>query len=90
LRYFGTLVDLYQEGVDLTKTYIPIQGCKAALADKITVRIASRISPERLTDARTAASMSLFRMQNELVQQKQGLEYDPNAFGSEGGPRLGL
>ena len=90
LRYFGTLVDLYEPGVDLATTYIPIQGCKAALADKIVVRISGRISPERLADAKASASVSLFKLQNELVKQKQGIEYDPQAFGSEAGPQLGF
>jgi len=90
LRYFGTLVNLYEPGVDLSTTYIPIKGCKAALADKIVVRLSGRSSPERLADVKAAAAMSLFKLQNELVMQKQGLEYEPNAFGSEAGPRLGL
>lgn len=90
LRYFGRLVDLYETGVNLSTTHIPIQGCKAALADKIVVRIAGRISPERLADAKSSAATSLFKLQNELVKQKQGLEYNPQAFGSEAGPQLGL
>jgi hypothetical protein len=89
LRYFGTLVDLYEKGVDLNSTYIPIKGCKAALADKIVVRISRRISPERLADAMASAKSSLFSLRNELVRQKQGIEYEPNAFGSEAGPQLG-
>lgn len=90
LRYWSSLVDLYTKGVDLTQTYIPIKGCKSPLADKIVVKIARRISPERLADAKQSAKESLFSFLNEQAQQKQGLEYDPPAFGSESGPQLGF
>jgi hypothetical protein len=90
IRYFGSLVNLYTPGVDLATAYIPIKGCKQALADKIVVRIARRIAPERLMDAQGSAAKSLFNLRNELVKQKQGIEYEPNAFGDEAGPFLGL
>lgn len=90
LRYWSTLVDLYTKGVDLSTTYIPIKGCKSALADKIVVSIARRISPERLADAKMSAKESLFSFLNEQAQQKQGLEYETQAFGSESGPQLGF
>lgn len=90
VRYLGTLVDLYTPGVNLATTYIPIKNCKNALADKIVVRLAGRISPERLVDATAKAKDSLFSLRNELVRQKQGIEYQPQAFGTEAGPMLGL
>ncbi len=90
LRYFGKLVDLYQPGVVLTTCYIPIQGCEENLADKIVKMIARRISPERLPDAAAAETLSLYELRNELVRQKQGLEYNPGAFGDEHGPQLGF
>lgn len=90
LRYQGKLVNLYEKGVNLETTYIPINDCEEALTDKIVVRIARRISPERLADAMGAARSSLFSFLNEQVQQKQGQEYEPNAFGSESGPQLGF
>jgi hypothetical protein len=89
LRYFGKLVNLYAKGVDVTQCYIPINGCEEALADKIVRSIARRMSPERLADAVTAAAASLYAFRNEQVKQKQGLEYQPQAFGSEAGPQLG-
>jgi hypothetical protein len=90
IRYFGKLVDLYEPGVDLDNTFIPINDCEEALSDKIVVKISRRISPEREESALAAAKKSLFTLQNEQVKQKQGIEYQPNAYGSEAGPQLGL
>jgi hypothetical protein len=90
LRYYGTLVDLYTPGVDLATTYIPIKGCKAAVADRIVVRIARRIMPERLADAQAAAASSLLSFRKQQAQQKQGQEYETETYGSEAGPRLGF
>lgn len=90
IRYQSRLFNLYEKGTVLNATYIPIIDCEEALADKIVVRISRRLSPERLADAKDAAKISLYSLLNEQVRQKQGIEYEANAFGTEAGPQLGL
>lgn len=90
LRYYGRLVNLYEKGVDVKTTYIPIKDCANNLVDKIVVRIARRIMPERLADAMAAEAASLLDLRRELVQQKQGQEYETQTYGSEAGPLLGF
>ena len=83
LRYQGKLLNLYQSGVNLNTTYVPILDCEKAVANEIARLFAIRQGSDQLASVAAEAEASINLLSLEQTKRNQGMEYEPTIFGQE-------
>jgi hypothetical protein len=87
LRWIFTFADLASPNIDWSTTYVPILDCQDAVADKIAVMYSARLGGSALTEARTDAKASLFKLRQQITRDRQKIDYQRPVYG---GSRAGM
>ena len=85
LRYICTFQNLVTSTIDWTATYVPIMDSQEAIADKITVRYSARLGGGSLQYAMQKAKESIFHLRQQIVRDRQKIEYRRPIYGSNAG-----
>ena len=83
LRYIATYVDLAQPTptIDWTNTFVPVMDSQEAIADLISVRYARRLGGDTLADAEAQAKSSVFKYRQQVVRDRQLIDYTRPIYG---------
>jgi hypothetical protein len=91
LRYQGMLPTLWNPGVNVTTTYIPINDCVETLAGLTIQQIALRQGAQVTPMAKMWADGQVADFENELIKRDQGMPYPVTPFnGDDRGGYSGL
>ena len=85
IRFQGQLAQIYNQGIDTSSTYIPINDCQDALAGLMIQNIGIRQGAAVLPAAMEWANDQVNDFLNEWVKREQGMPYTVNSFSGGGG-----
>ena len=88
LRYNMILNAIFVANANPATTYLPIMGCEEAVARTIDRLYAARQGGEVYEMRKAESDAAIWDLLNEEVQQKQGQNYQTNAYGNETPPVL--